>query len=648
METRWSPESLIRIAWRRKSLVALGLIAGIVASAALGMQLPRVYQSTAQISVVKKRPDAVTGIDTRPFGEENATPPQDFLKSPLIIDRALQSPALAGRTIGGRDDTDIADAIKQGLTVATGRGPTGQTNVYKLTFRTGNADDSRAVLAAVIDSFRDFMDKKHQTVSEDTFELILREKQTLEKEIAQKESAYRSFRATAPILGKSREGLDLRQERLNSIQTKRSNLLLQRVELEGQIAALDRAKKESRGDDAILAMVVEFARKMDSADPGREKSINAQDQLYPLLLEERKLLSLHAAKHPEVLDVRSRIETARRLLILPPSAWRKEGDAAVTVKDAIVLHEQLLKQKLDHMRIAEDLLAGIFQAEQEETRRLAAYEIENDSLQSALSVNQKLYEALVRRLNDISLIRNVGGHQIELLEAPSIGKKVAPSMALVLLVGAFAGLVLGLGLASWSDAHDLRFRTAADVSRSLGLNVLALVPAGRGNHGEAYWKLRNTLCVNVEKNGPKVIQITEPAGHEGASIAAARLVESLAQTGKKVLLIDARSGLWNLAALETAGSATNLVKVHASLTDTDANRLHELLAEMRGQFDFILIDTPAVLASPQASTLAPTIDAAVLSIDLAKTTQSDAERALQLLASAGTKILGVVVHGTNA
>ena len=76
------------------------------------------------------------------------------------------------------------------------------------------------VLAALLDTFKEHMDEKHQAVSKDTIHLIMREKQDLEDKIARNETAYRSFRAEAPLLGKGKDGLELRQERLNSIQTK--------------------------------------------------------------------------------------------------------------------------------------------------------------------------------------------------------------------------------------------------------------------------------------------------------------------------------------------------------------------------------------------------------------------------------------------
>ncbi len=441
--------NLLSVGWRRKIWIVCGLLVGLCSGAAVAMQLPRIYQSSAQISILKKRPDAVTGVDTRHLStEESASPPQDLLRSSAIIERAIHSKGIGSLPIQVPEDQDLTEYIRNSLTVMPAKNPAGPSVVFKLHFRSQDADHSRAVLTALLDSYKEFMDKRHQSVSEDTFELILRDKQNLESEIAKQDAVYRAFREKAPLLGKGKDGSELRQERLNSIQTKRSAMLMQKIELEGQIAALENARKDGRGQEVILAMLVEFMRKGDPNEPGRERSVSMQDQLFPLLLEERKLAQIHGATHPEVVEIRKRIEAARRFLVLPPTAWKDDADI-----DPIKLHMELLRQRLQHIQVSDELLAGVFQAEQDEARRLASFEIQNDSFRTRSAMNQQLYETLVKRLNEVSLVRNVGGYQIELLEPPSIGKRVAPSMVLALSIGAAIGIGLGFCLAFWIESR---------------------------------------------------------------------------------------------------------------------------------------------------------------------------------------------------
>lgn len=466
-EFRWEPAALASVGWRQKHWIVLGLLVGIGAGVACGILLPRVYQSSAQISFLKKRPDSVTGVDTRQLSADDyLAPPQEVLRSSLIIDGAIRAKGLAALPIFDEGEKDLAEKIRNSLTVTPSKGPPGQMVVYKLAYRSRDIEASQAVLSAILDSFQDFIDKRHNSISVDSIDLIVREKQALQKSLEEKEAAYRAFRETAPLPGSGKDGLELRQERLNSIQTKRSNLLLQRLELEGQLAALETALKEGRNAEATLALLAEFARKGDgSADAGRERPISLQDQLLPLLQEERRLLQVNGAKHPEVLAIQDRIESTRRLLLLPPTSWKREssdGSAPPvhSVHDAVSLHMQLLRQKLDHVKISEELLAKVFQTEQEDARRLNAYEIQNESFRTSIHLNQQLYEALAKRLTEASLLKNVGGYQIEMIDPPSPGKRVAPSMAITLLVGAFLGTLVGCLLALAANHRAMSVRTA--------------------------------------------------------------------------------------------------------------------------------------------------------------------------------------------
>ena len=469
--TRWGPEAFARAAWRHKFITTVGILVGLATGAALAHYLPPVYQSSAQISIVRKRPDLVTGLDTRQMAsEEYISPPQDLLKSSPIVENAMLKAGLANLPSFARSDVDPAEQIRNSLVVAPSKGPAGQSLAFKMSCRAADADDCRTVLVAVLDSFREFMDKKHQSVSSDTIELILREKRTLEKEIAEKESAYRAFRETAPLLGKGKDILELRQERLTSIQAKRSSILLQKVELEGQLVALEAAFKAGPSQDVTLAMLAEFTRRNEAMEPTRDRPLSVQEQLFPLLLEERKLLQIHGTKHPEVIAVRDRIAYARKLMLLPPTSWRgSDPGAGELSNDPVGLYMDLLKQKIEHLKRAEDTLASVFQAEQDEARRLAVYEIQNDSFRTGLAMNQQMYEALVKRFNEVSLIRDVGGYQIELIEPPSLGRRAGPGLAALLGAGAVLGLVLGSIAAYAAEARQTR--SAMQVGKAVAVTV---------------------------------------------------------------------------------------------------------------------------------------------------------------------------------
>ena len=201
-----------------------------------------------------------------------------------------------------------------------------------------------AILAAILDSYQHWLHDKYQSISNDALQLLLQERETLHKELTQWEQAYREFLDESPFLVKGKDGADVRQERLNSIQSKRSALLLRRVEIEGQLAAFDAARKEGRSNDTLLAMLAEFSNKADVDDPRKDRGLALQDQLLPLLMEEQKLLETRGDNHPEVLTVRKRIQAARDLMTRPAAAWSDPtGSPDIPVSERVEIQARHLQ-----------------------------------------------------------------------------------------------------------------------------------------------------------------------------------------------------------------------------------------------------------------------------------------------------------------
>jgi uncharacterized protein involved in exopolysaccharide biosynthesis len=435
--------------WRNKVLLVVGVLVGLGTGAAIAWIQPPVYQSTAQISIVKRLPEGVA--DTHQSTGDLA-PPAEVLRSSQIIESAIRSPQVASRRTSIRGDADPVASVRSGLAVVSTKTPSGQGNLFQLSYRGKDGADSQTILLAVLESYTEFLRKKHQEIAGDTLELLLREQEKVRKELAAEEAEYRSFREQAPLLGRGRDGLELKQDRFHNIQSKRSALLLQKVEAEGHLAAAEAALKDGRPPEAVLYMLADYARTSESLEPGQPRRPSLQEQLTPLLLAEKKLLELHPAKHPEVAAVHAQIEATRRLFLQPPSAWVADqsttGAAAASPEEQVRVYLGLLRQQVARLKTSEELLAAVFEKEQDEARRLASYEIRNEAFQSAIALKRQLNESLVKRLNDVSLIRSAGGYQVEVIEPPSEARRVGPSLPLYLCAGAFLGLVVGKLLAS--------------------------------------------------------------------------------------------------------------------------------------------------------------------------------------------------------
>src|SRR5262249_43267395 len=135
-----------------------------------------------------------------------------------------------------------------------------------------------------------------------------------------------------------------------------------------------------------------------------------------------------------------------------------------------------------------------------------------------------------------------------------------------ILAGLFLGMLAGVGLAYLAEFTDRGFRSSEEVRRRLGLPLVGHIPflkpnaeaAARAAAGEltpdpmlvahfssmsveaeAYRAVRTALFFSTQGEGHKVIQVTSPSKGDGKSLLIANLAVSIAQSGKRVLLIDA-------------------------------------------------------------------------------------------------------------
>ena len=104
-----------------------------------------------------------------------------------------------------------------------------------------------------------------------------------------------------------------------------------------------------------------------------------------------------------------------------------------------------------------------------DTKKLVLTELLDGSLRRDLERTQVLYDTVVQRLQEISLVKNYGALIIEVIAAVRPGEQVWPRR-LVLLVGGFLGFLVGTAAAFSFEARDRRFRGREDIRRSLRLN----------------------------------------------------------------------------------------------------------------------------------------------------------------------------------
>jgi len=196
---------------------------------------------------------------------------------------------------------------------------------------------------------------------------------------------------------------------------------------------------------------------------------------------------------------------------------------------------------------------------------------------------------------------------------------------------------------------------------------------------EAFRALRTSLLLSQADHPPQVILMTSALPREGKTTAAVNLAVTLAQLGDKTLLVDAdlrKPGINRALSLvdgKHAGlssylagvSSLDLITVpHPAITNLAAiptgpippnpadllssRRLTELIAELRGRYKFVVIDSPPIMAATDAVILSVLVDGVLMVVRSGETPKEAFTRTRDLLAGVKCHMLGVVLNAVDA
>jgi capsular exopolysaccharide synthesis family protein len=193
---------------------------------------------------------------------------------------------------------------------------------------------------------------------------------------------------------------------------------------------------------------------------------------------------------------------------------------------------------------------------------------------------------------------------------------------------------------------------------------------------EAFRNLRTSLIWSDGGETLRTLVVTSAAPGEGKTMTAANLAVTLAYDGLRVLLVDCDIRRPRIHGLFQLPRAPGLMELLRASTDPDAppvqairetpvarlsvltcgalpvnasnllsgTRMRVLLGELQEQFDIIVLDTPPVLATADASIVASLTDGVLLVVRAGTTDRNAAQRAYQQLANVGARVVGTVLN----
>lgn len=658
------------------TVMALGLVAALV----YNYVTPPVYRSTATLQIDREQP-SYTNIS------ETTTP--QFPEHPDYLEtqyKVLQSRSLARRAMleleladlpelvhgiepdelgmMGADEVhpEALDEFQDRLTVRPSKG----TRLVEVSYDSVDAELAPRVVNRLSELFIDRNLEARWRATQKASEWLEQQLASLEDKLQKSETALQQYALAHSILFVE-ERKDITTEKL--------------AQLEDQLTAAE----GERVDKQSLALLVEDVVRRGGELPGSlgsEAYHNLQAELANLRRELSRLLVTFSDGYPAVQRTRGEIEQIEAAIEAEKNRLLNavQEDFQVAKNRELLLREASLSQRDRVNTISDDF-------------------IQYNLLKRDAETNRELYEGLLQRMKEAGVAAGLRASNIAVLDpAERPLDPYRPSTALNSLAGLSGGLLLGVALAFLRDQLNTVVRTPEEAERITRLPLLAVVPRtrrpatrklltrpmdGEGgvetamvrwdpeqNLSEAYRTLRSSVLIGWDDSMRRIL-LTSSQPQEGKTTVSLNLACSLAQLGRKVLLIDAdmrRPDCHHQLELDPEPGLHGYLRGDADLDDAirtstiaglsllpagkatndaadllHSPRLARLLDETAERFDHVVIDSPPSLTLPDSRTIARYVEGLVLVVS-DKTERASLTRTKQSFDDAGVRFLGFVMN----
>jgi polysaccharide biosynthesis transport protein len=672
------------LAIKRRWLPATTVFTLVVGLTVLHVFLQKpVYESKGRILI--KKPNSVTSTITG--GQEiGALSSVGAQSDPLITEiELIRSLPVARKTISTLKLNVKPQKFLDDLKIER----IGKTDILEISYQSPDPRMAALTVNEVVNYYlaNNVVDNRAEASTARQF--IVKQLPKTEAIVTQAEEVLRRFEEQNNILdleGEAKSAVDVIANLENQISTAQVQL----ADANTQSQAMQNELLGMNSQQAVAASSVSQSR-------GVQKATEELQQVESQLASE---LTIYQEDHPKIIDLENKKAALESVLkgrveqVLGPSANEpgknlQMGDLQQQITTNLV---QLETRRLGlTSQIA--ALSNVLTSYKQRANILPGLKQRRGELERGVKAAQSTYETLLRRLEEIRVEENrvVGNARLiqgaEVPDAPVSGNQET-SVAL----GVLLGMLLAVSTALILDAMDTSIKTVKEAREVFGGTLLGLIPffgkkdlehdipvivardLPRSPISEAYRSFQANLNFLSSDTELKVVVITSSTTQEGKSTLCANLAVTMAQSERRVLLVDAdtrqpsQHKIWNL--LNQAGLSNVLVnkadlktaikKVMPNLSVLTAGaippnpmplleskRMNALVDYFSDNYDFVIIDTPALNIGADAAILGKIADGILLVVRPGVVNSASAAAAKEFLEQSGQNVLGLIVNGIN-
>ncbi len=482
------------------------------------------------------------------------------------------------------------------------------------------------------------------------------------------EIALHRFRKEHNVLTLSsddRESLQTRQ--LEELTTAHAQAQAERVKRQAEYDSLRELVRRER-DPARLALTVQN----DVLQSLREE----------LLAERRlreELAGTYGEKHRNMVEVTTRIDELQAQI---------RAEAGNEVARAKAMFEVALAREAE--------LEAALSGQTSDHLGLGDLETRYTELVREAETRSTIYEYLLQRAQETSITEQLQVNNVQVVDrAEAAIDPVKPNVAVNISLAILIGLAGGISLAIFFDYMDTTIKTREEVEQ-LGIPFLGIIPSVPGIQGDSWEMARQrylyslhhpksafaeflrtirtniTYMARAEGRGGHRLLITSAGPREGKTTTSVNLGITMASGGRRVALVDAdlrRPSLHHAFGLPNERGLSDLIAGTARPEDCaletpqeglfvipsgprppnpaemlGSERVADILEELEGQYDVVIVDTPPVVAVTDAVVLSQKVDGVILVVKSFKVSKDLVAQAKQQLLDVDANLVGVILN----
>ncbi|MEH1848456.1 MAG: polysaccharide biosynthesis tyrosine autokinase [Nostoc sp.] len=680
---------------QRRWLPLVGIFAIAVTLGSLyAFSLKPSYKAEGSLMIKTNRSSSLTGLP-EDIGRLEALNIND---NPLETQvRVIGSNPVIEKTINSLNLKDsqgkplsIPDLVKQ-LKIEGIKG----TDVVQLSYKGNHPDLAAKIVNKVIDSYIDLNIKANQNEALTAKQVLVTEVPKAEEAVTRAESKLRLFKEKNKVVVLEQEATAA-VDTISKLGNQISQALAQLDDVKGRLEQL-RSEAQVDSQQGVIASELSQA-------PGVQKVLaQLQETESQLALEQTRF----EPGHPTITNLKQKVVALKSLL------KERTGQVAGAA--------QITEGSLQVGQLRQSLIADITRAQAERVgleRQIATLLRQQDAyikrannlprleqsqreLERKLQAAQTTYETLLKKRQEIDVAQNQKIPNARVISYALIPDKAeGPRKILFIVGGGGVGLFLGIIIAFSLDLIDRSVKTVKEAKEVLKYNVLGVIPT-QGRNGKAhfstagldrpipkiigrdipYFPLGNAyqiLQVNLKflrSDKPlKSIVVTSSVAKEGKSDVSANLAVTMAQAGRRVLLVDAdmrhpiQHHIWGLTnAMGLSNVIVGEVSLDAAVQEVmpnlevltsgilppnpvamlDSQRMATLISNFGRDYEFVIFDTPPLSGIADAAVLSTLTDGILLVVRPGVVDLNSANSAKEFLTQSGQKVLGIVINDVN-